>query len=291
MPESDNRPRREGRTRAAAPTSPLPRQIAVWQQQHISEEEGDGQWLNALRDTLPGDRMIVAEGRGRGLVLVVDFATDAQPANGRYYAWGACTLLPEPIPLSEPDPAVFRPSRGPGLRWLQGGPKRLHDDEALRLRALAGGLPPQRLPRRGPRSTDGKTIWPDTGGLAPEAITERLVVNNRRVWRTIGFPSRPEPQRWISRSDRPDLRAPGVVGEVKNRLRSDWGPAQIERYLRTLDREEPSETAWRGVLIHAEPELSSATVARLRQSEYAPRIAVWGAYGGRLNRVLIERQF
>jgi hypothetical protein len=121
-------------------------------------------------------------------------------------------------------------------------------------------------------------------------ITENLVIATRRVWNTMGFPCRPEAQKWISAQDRPDLLAPGVVGEVKNRLRSDWGPAQIERYLNTLDRERPLEQPWRGVLIHSEREISSATLARLRQSADAHRITVWGVYRGRSARVIVKRQ-
>jgi hypothetical protein len=134
-------------------------------------------------------------------------------------------------------------------------------------------------------------LWPATGGLAPESITESLVANKRSVWRAVGFPNRPEQQRRISPADRPDLYAAGVVGEVKNRLRSDWGPAQIERYLRTLDLSEPRDIPWRGVLIHAERSLSSAARERLEGSAEAHRIQVWGVYRGRFNRVVVKRQF
>jgi hypothetical protein len=118
MPESKSQPSEAQSAGAAEHVDVLPSQIAAWQQQHFSSEPVDGQWLNALKDTSPGDRMIVAEAQGRGLVLVVDFDSEAQPANGGYYAWGACTLLEQPVPLAGAEAGVFRESRGPGVRWL-----------------------------------------------------------------------------------------------------------------------------------------------------------------------------
>lgn len=260
-------------------TSHLPDLIATWQQQHVlTEGSGDPQWLISLKGTLPGDRLIVSEAGGRGLVLVVDFASKAEPASGRYYSWGVCTPLRRAIGFDELRQGVFRPQRGGDLRWLRGGPKHLHEDEALRIAELAGGLPAARAPKRPPRQSDGKEIWPATGGLSPERITEELVVDTARIWRQIGFPSQPQAQRHTSLEDRPDLLAESVVGEVKNQIRSDWGPPQIERYLKTLDHRRPKAAPWHGVLIHAERKLAESPRDRLTQSQDAHRIQVWGVY-------------
>lgn len=273
---------------------PLPSQIAVWMQAHVvlvGPDVGEPQWLIALKGTEPGDRMAVCEADGRGLLLVVDFASSAQFASGSYYAWGVITPLERPLAFDQLRSGVFRPERGSDLRWLRGGPKRLHEEEARRINALAGGLPPARTANREPRRSDGKEIWPGSGGLPPERITEELVATTRRVWRRIGFPSAPETQRATSRDDRPDLIAAPVVGEVKNQIRQDWGPHQIERYLDTLDGSRPTEGPWRGVLIHAERHLAEAAEARLRASRDADRIQVWGVYANRLGRTVAKRQF
>lgn len=116
-------------------------------------------------------------------------------------------------------------------------------------------------------------------------------MSKRRLWRRIGFPSKHETQRAVSRKDRPDLIAAPVVGEVKNQIRHDWEPPQIERYLATLDKAAPNDANWRGVLIRAERHLAEAAVARLNASPYAGRIQVWGVYTNKLGLTVAKRQY
>lgn len=104
--------------------APMPSQIATWMQHHVylnGPDAGEPQWLVALTETQPGDRMVVGEAGGRGLVLVVDFASSARHSQGSYYAWGAITPVERLVSFDQLRAGVFRPQRGPDLRWLRGG--------------------------------------------------------------------------------------------------------------------------------------------------------------------------
>jgi hypothetical protein len=265
---------------------PLPSALHTWQQQHIAPHgDGDtaeGQWLVALKGTEPGHRFVIAEAAGRGLIAVVDFDSTAHAVGSRYYAWGAVTYLEPPISFDRlRASAVFAESRGRDWRWIRGRPTRLSPEEGERIASLAEGLPPVRKPSRAPSRRDGVEIWPMTGGLPPEKALQDAVATTRRLWRHVGFPSAPEVERRISPRDRPDLIADGVVGEVKSRIGHAWGPAQLERYLYTLDRARPEHAPWRGVLLHGEPSLAPAALSRLADSPDCDRIRAYGIVASR----------
>lgn len=73
---------------------PLPTQVATWLPRNFAgagePEIEAGEWLRCLNDTGPDERLLVWEGvAGRGLVAVVDFATQRRaPAARIYEGWG-----------------------------------------------------------------------------------------------------------------------------------------------------------------------------------------------------------
>jgi hypothetical protein len=94
---------------------PLPCALHAWQQQHVDEDDEDdhGQWLVALKGTVPGDRFVIVEAAGRGIVAVVDFDAVSQPVGSRFYAWGAVTYLEQPISFERlRAESVFEERRG-----------------------------------------------------------------------------------------------------------------------------------------------------------------------------------
>ena len=120
----------------------------------------------------------------------------------------------------------------------------------------AGGLPPI-------ASFEGhEADWDQLGGnwsgerLPLEAIAENIVLDRNRVARRLGFPSQVNPggrkQRLLDGTI-PDLWcAEGVVGEVKNQITAQWGPAQLENYIDQCDAQWP-EYKWRGLLVQGVP--------------------------------------
>jgi len=239
-----------------------------------------------MKGTRPGDRFVIAEAAGRGLVAVVDFDSTSHAVGSRFYAWGAVTYLDPPISFELlRTERVFEERRGTDWRWIRGRPKHLTARERSRIRALAAEWPSVRKPSREPSRRDGIEIWPMTGGLRPEKAIQDAVASSRRLWRAVGFPSRPVVESRISPEDRPDLLTDGVVGEVKNRIGHGWGPGQMERYLKTLDRTRPEHAPWRGVLLHGETDLTPATRERLENSEDRERIRVYGLVPSRVPSV------
>lgn len=269
----------------------FPTQIATWEQSNVAaDSDGHPQYFQCLKATEDGHRLLAREAQGRGVIAVVDFATSAVGHSGRFYAWGVGTELPRPV-SNERLLTALDPRRGSGFRWAQGGPRRLYEGEAERIADLAGGLPAPRAPDRVPTRRDAKVIWTGDANLPPEVLIEEIVASKVRVWRRLGFSEGPVRQVVISSEDRPDLLAPGVVGEVKNRIRADWGPGQMERYLKTLDRERPGDAPWRGVLIHGFPTLTTAARRRLDGSPERKRIAVWSVEAAPIAGIRAKRLY
>src|SRR4051794_3266148 len=78
----------------------VPTQWISWNHEYVEDpsDESEGQFLYALKDTLPGERQLVLEGGSkRGLIGYVDFSGHNRKAAGIYYAWGTTTYLEEPV--------------------------------------------------------------------------------------------------------------------------------------------------------------------------------------------------
>src|SRR5450755_735406 len=178
-----------------APAS-LPSQVIVWNPENIGPGGADtGEYLRCLKDTLPGDRQIVWEGRrGRGIVGVVDFG-DYRRVVGRgvYERWGRYTPLSTLIPREHvlQDPVLGRRFGSPGAKGLQGNVIRLTSAEAQAVEGLSGGLPEQRKPTGEPYGDEDIIDWSRAEGLPVEVIIETAAATNRRVWKKLGFPERP----------------------------------------------------------------------------------------------------
>ncbi len=253
-------------------------------------DSGEGQFLYALKDTQPGDRQLVWEGRSeRGIIAVVDFAAPVVCVAGIYYAWGVTTRLAKPVDHDQlrTDPVLAERFFGGGRQWLQGRSKRLPVAIAEAIEKLAGPLPPQRTPSGDPAhaATDR---WFGALDIDPESVFELAVFASRALSRRIGFPSAPIAQVRISPRDRPDLLSPGVVGEVKRRI-VPKDIAQLERYLDELERSDARDDGWRGVLIHA-GELSPAITARADKSARSAQIEIWQLDPARRGRFKAVRQ-
>lgn len=256
----------------------LPTQICAWNHGNILDDRGDtsGQYLYALKATEPGDRQLVWEGGSeRGIVAVVDFATAAVRVEGIWYAWGNSTPLTAPLTHNalREDPALedrFFGSGGKG--WLQGRAKNCPADIAGAISALAGGLPPPRLPTGDP-SDQPFDRWFGDRDIDPECVFELAVIASRRLRRAIGFTGLIVTQRNIGPRSRPDLRSDGVIGEVKRTI-APKDVAQVERYLEDAQARWPRPDGWRAVLIH-NGRMSPAVARALDASKDSPRIEVW----------------
>ncbi len=256
----------------------LPTQICTWMHDNLlldAPDDNQGQFLYALKDTQPGDRQLVWEGRSeRGIIAVVDFAAPVVCVAGIYYAWGVTTRLSNPLVHDQlrTVPALADRFFGGGRHWLQGRAKRLPVEIAEAIEQLAGTFPPQRTPNGDPTHAPTHRCF-GAMDIEPESVFETAVLASRALSRKIGFPSAPLAQVRISPRDRPDLFSPGVVGEVKRRiLPKDIG--QLERYLDELERSCPRDDGWLGVLIHA-GELSPAITARADKSARSAEIEIW----------------
>lgn len=291
--------------RGSAKGGPLPKQVCTWlpersgfEPEHGEAIASDGQWLYCLKFTAPGDRQVVWQGsRGAGIVAVVDFNGEVRrrrhPEDGRpmgkYEGWGRITSLNEPISVEvvrgHPDlGALF----GGSIQSVTG----LTDEESEAIAELSGGLPPA------PDFEDGETDHDEEGGkwgprtLPREIITEEIVLNRSRIAKRLGFPSAVNPdgrKKRLSNGRYPDLWcAEGVVGEVKNQITADWGPGQIEDYIRQCDEDWP-EFKWRGVLVQGEEEMAPNAERRLEESPFLDRIEVYSVREGERGRIEVER--
>ncbi len=162
----------------------------------------------------------------------------------------------------------------PGLKAVI-GPISLERDLAMAIDDLAGGLPAA-PPLRGDEAD-----WDAAGGdwsgerLPPEEVTEKLMADKHRIARKLGFVGEIRAQKTLANGKRPDLWCEaGVVGDVKNQVTADWGPGQLEGYIKQCDPEYP-EHQWRGVLVQGLPEMAPSALPRLEKSPYRDRIEVW----------------
>lgn len=270
----------------------LPTQICTWMHDNITGvSDGYGQFLYALKDTETGARQVVWEGGSkRGIIAVVDFALPVVRVAGIYYAWGATTMLPEPVDHDalRRVPILAERFFGSGRYALAGRAKRLPPDVARAIDRLAGGLPPQQMPEGDPTNAPTDR-WFGSIDIEPESYFESAMLASSALQRELGFASAPDPQVTISPRDRPDLLGEGIVGEVKRRVvPKDIG--QLERYLDELERSRQRPGGWRGVLIHA-GELSPAVVARAEKNARRAQIEIWRLEPGRLRPFKAMRQW
>ena len=255
---------------------PHPTQLDTWLPQNFrgagEPDIEEGEWLRCLKDTGEDERLIVWEGAaGRGLVAVVDFASQRSMAAARIYeGWGRVQQLD---PVLDRSAIAFEPLLadrflGARARGLQGSPKRLSREEGAALARIAPALPPRALPVDEPTYDEEVIFWAgDTKG-PPEAVLEHDIHTTRRLWKALGFPSPPLKQRRLPSGRRPDLIAPGVVADAKRRITRIDGPAQLESYLDELDITRPGDAPWRGLLIHPHRELDKATRDRIADSSH-----------------------
>jgi hypothetical protein len=200
----------------------------------------------------------------------VDFAGHNRKAASIYYAWGAITYLQEPI---DNDALRAAPVLRAAFSNRAGRSKRLTAEAASRLEALASGFPRQRFPSRDPTKQDDLDIWLGADGREPEFLIQQDVIADKSVWRKMGFGSAPRSGHRLQNGTYPDLMSDdGIVGEVKNVIGPNWGPAQLSGYIRQLRIEQP-DIEWRGVLIHSAETLSPA--ARKALDACGEDITVW----------------
>jgi hypothetical protein len=271
----------------------------AWLPEHWSRDLAgvpNGEFLWCLRDTQPADRQVVWEGaHGRGVVAVVDWGVpNRRTSAGRYERWGVVTALTRPISKDavQVDPILRSRFTRPGSAGLQGGPLRLTQEETEAIVKLAGGdWPKMCLPTDRPSGREREYIWTGRESAPPEKMIEEVVAVTPRLWRRLGFGCRPLLQRALPSRQRPDLTGPPVVAEAKRRIRSDDGPAQIERYLDELRITKP-QYPWRGVLLQAVTVLDDAARERLgacRESGYD--IEAWAITRGAFRRWRADRLF
>jgi hypothetical protein len=255
---------------------PIPGQVAFWHPHNFSEQTAgtsEPQFLTCLKATEPEDRLAVWQGRdGGGLTAVVDFGEPMRPDGaGRYQRWGCITVL-DAVSANE----VLGPRlTGKGGRALQGKPVRLTDEEAIELAHLTE-LPPFSGPLRDPEAeeiAEDPDLWRALEGLAPEKIIEVAVATDDRLWRSVGFTSRPTMQSRLPSGGRPDLLAAGLVADAKRVVRLTDGPEQVERYLRELEETRPEDGPWRGALLQTIADVDSRTRDRISGSDYD--LTVW----------------
>jgi hypothetical protein len=224
------------------------------------------------------------------LVAVVDFGQQRRlVAMGIYEGWGRIQQLEPPIDqdVVRRDPILTVRFFGRGASGLQGTPIRLSPEEGKAIARIAGGLPPQAFPVDEPTYDEEIVFWAGDDKGPPEAVLEHEIHARRRLWSALGFPSAPHKQRCLPSGRRPDLRAPGVVADVKRRVTRNDGPAQVEKYLEELDVESPENSPWRGLLVHQHDDLDKATRDRVVASTH--QIEVWRVSDGGLGRRSVKR--
>jgi hypothetical protein len=256
-----------------------PTQVEAWLPGDLEEgpDSPEGQWLTCLRDTGPDDRLVVWEGAsGRGLIAVVDFAAQRRrPAARITEGWGRVQRLDSFVRFKAIEHEPVLAERFLGRRHgIRGSPKWLTGEESAAIAKLTH-LPPRAFPIDEPSYDEDVIFWADEDDGPPEAVLEHTIHSTAALWRALGFPGPPLKQRRLPSGLRPDLRAPGVVADVKRRIRRNNGPAQVEGYIEELDRIEAADGPWRGLLIHRHDELDPATKERLLASEYRKRLQVW----------------
>jgi hypothetical protein len=289
-------------------SGPLPVQVCTWldvrsgydgiePEAGSSEERPEGEWLYCLKGTQPGDRQVIWSGvEGRGIIAVVDFdgAVRRRPDNPqRYHGWGYVTPLARAVPVATAQVhPVLKRYFGRSIQGVES----IDAEAAEVISECADGLPPA------VDLQDSQPNWADDGGvwsgerLPPEAIVERIVLNERQVAQKLGFRSPVNPrgrrQQLLTKPNPryPDLwSAEGVVGDAKNQVTARWGPEQLEDYIEQCDLQWPAYR-WRGVLVQGEPEMAPNAHRRLKQSRYASRIEVWRVSKG-ASRTDVARLF
>lgn len=269
---------------------PLPTQAATWLPPNYTgagyPDIEDGEWLRCLKDTGPAERLVVWEGvAGRGLVAVVDFATQRRaPAARAYEGWGRLQRLSPPIgpDTLASEPLLAERFLGRRARGLQGSPNRLSVEEGEAITRVAKHLPPRALPVDEPTYDEEIIFWAGDLKGPPEAVLEHDIRTTRRIWKALGFPSTPLKQRCLPSGRRPDLMASGIVADVKRRVSKIDGPAQVEGYLEELNATRPADGPWVGLLVHRHQDLDEATRERITASPY--RLEVWAVSDGRESR-------
>jgi hypothetical protein len=141
--------------------------------------------------------------------------------------------------------------------------------------------------------------WDEEGGdwatlrrLPPEAISEQIVLDKRRLATRLGFTSQVNPggkKHRLPSGRVPDLWCEErVVGEVKNRITATWRPRQIEDYIKECEATYGGK--WRGVLVQGEPDMAPNALPRLTKSLYNDRITAWTVYRRKLTRTAVARR-
>ena len=113
-------------------------------------------------------------------------------------------------------------------------------------------------------------------------MIEAAAANQKHLWQALGFPVAPVRQQRLTSARRPDLLAPGVVGETKRVLRLHDGPAQIESYIEELDETRPEEGPWRGVRRQTVDQIDEHTADRIEKSRDLEAWAITPTTRGRL---------
>jgi hypothetical protein len=185
------------------------------------------------------------------------------------------------------EPLLAERFLGRRARGLQGSPNRLCVEEGEAIRRVALRLPPRALPVDEPTYDEEIVFWAGDLKGPPEAVLEHDIHTTRRIWKALGFPSAPLKQRRLPSGRRPDLIAPGIVADVKRRVSTIDGPAQVEGYLEELGATRPADGPWHGLLVHRHDDLDEATRERITASPY--RLAVWAVSDGRFGRRSVGR--
>lgn len=280
---------------------PLPGQVCTWlptrsgfgaAEPKAPEGASGGEWLYCLKFTEPGDRQVVWSGvDGLGIVAVVDFCGAVRPRSSnpsRYEGWGRLTYLPRAVSVqTAQEHLVLQRCFDRSIQSVQA----IDSEVARAISQCAGGMPPA-------ADFEGhEPDWSEHGGdwrgrrLPLEAIAERMVLDEDRVARQVGFASTVNPggsKQRLGNGGIPDFWcAQGVVGDAKNQVNAKWGPDQLEGYIEQCDAEWPSHR-WRGVLVQGEPEMAPNALPCLRESRYADRIEVWAVSKSRLRTEAIR---
>jgi hypothetical protein len=170
------------RTRAS-PAYGSPYQLAVWHHDNVGElAEGVPWWARAPSTTEAGDRQLVIEGQGRGLIAILDFSGRAivHPDSSTYRARATLTRLrPVPEPELLAHPLIADRLTGDRGKARQGSPIWLTAEEWAAFEAVAGPMPPVRPPDRAPDFDDLMQVWQSPTLGPPEKQAEGLAAAKR----------------------------------------------------------------------------------------------------------------
>jgi hypothetical protein len=264
-------------------TRTTPSQVAVYSPEEVSRaieqlhERGPDAVLasTALVNTERGDRAAIYESEeGRGIVAGFDFCDVPVPQDS--WGWMAPGIL-QPLDEVIPRERLIKDEVLASAFTRIHGRRSLTPRQGRRIEELVGALPAQLIDREdwGPGEFDGPPAKAERS-FGNEAAMQAAILNSPSARESLGFASRPQPERWSDDlSQRYDLISveQRIVAELKIEGRVSV-VGQVDNYLDTLTRD--FGEGWMARIVVA----SRPSVSLLERVRDRPDVELWRIYHG-----------